>query len=566
MAFAWIPAHKAIADYLYNGYTSCTNDTQRHDFQKQMIADLKSIGVNVAIDYNPKGTEVPLDEIDPFTFIRHFYKRPTLSIEFLNKYLSKISSNIKVVGVKGVPTGLYRNTWLYPYKFDRHYLTPSSIISLEIERLWYLFIVTYELLINNNNNHLTITDFDKAFKEALKNLYCGRKSLGAAVFKLFYDNINQLNNSNYYENINLIINEQTILENTNTDCKIYPLNQILYGPPGTGKTYHTVKYAAEIIRCEKFKDEEVNNEDNYKEAIKIFNYAKKENRIRFVTFHQSFSYEDFIQGIRPDVKNDSQTLKFKNNNGIFKDIVEDAKKYPYNNYVLIIDEINRANISRVFGELITLIEEDKRMNYPIGNNEVDWSVTLPVGDNSKDSNDSNDSNKFFVPKNLYILGTMNTADKSIALLDVALRRRFTFIPMYPDSNLVNKNYKNYFEELNKKIIKEIGVGRGYDLQIGHSYFMFDSNDNTEICENFEKVMNNKVIPLLMEYFMNDVDAVKKLLESQELRNINILNTNIKLIEGFPLQIKLETNNAAQQGNEPNAEVQEATNEATEVIS
>jgi 5-methylcytosine-specific restriction protein B len=164
-----------------------------------------------------------------------------------------------------------------------------------------------------------------------------------------------------------------------------------------------------------------------------------------------------------------------------------VQKIEKKNYVIIIDEINRANISRVFGELITLIEEDKRSH-----GDIPMKATLPSGDS------------FMVPSNLYIIGTMNTADKSIALLDIALRRRFTFVGMYPKYEIENSTIheSDYLKKINERIIES---GKGRDFQIGHSYFMGDNF-------NLEKTMNNKVIPLLMEYFMNDEDIVKKILE------------------------------------------------------
>ena len=148
-------------------------------------------------------------------------------------------------------------------------------------------------------------------------------------------------------------------------------------------------------------------------------------------------------------------------------------------YVIIIDEINRANISRVFGELITLIEDDKRLG-----NDHAMEIRLPDGET-----------KFTVPNNLYIIGTMNTADKSIALLDIALRRRFEFTPLYPDSKYVVKEYRVFFETLNE----EIKVKKGIDFTIGHSYF-FPKNHF-----DFVKTMNSKVIPLLNEYFYSTKD-------------------------------------------------------------
>src|SRR5690554_5939045 len=164
------------------------------------------------------------------------------------------------------------------------------------------------------------------------------------------------------------------------------------------------------------------------------------------------------------------------------------------NYVIIIDEINRANISRVFGELITLIEPDKRSE-----GSIPLEARLPSGDS------------FIVPSNLFIVGTMNTADKSIALLDIALRRRFEFEPMYPkySEDGLNVNDENVLKSITQSIISE----KGHDFQIGHSYFM----DSKEDPYNFERRMNVKVIPLLLEYFMNDSKAVTQII-SKALAN------------------------------------------------
>ena len=362
-----------------------------------------------------------------------------------------------------------------------------------------------------------------------------------------------------------------------------PLNQILYGPPGTGKTYNTIIRAAQIIDNMIITD--------YSEALRIFNEHLRD-RIEFITFHQNYSYEDFIQGLRPDVDNGPE-LTFERKDGVFKRIADRALKnitdsekpseakrsfdivfnefisplskdeveeievpmkkvsfyinvvtsksiefrkndgdskhslsiatlrkmydkgendlifgglQPYynpilsvllkkgkssvehvtrKNYVIIIDEINRANISRVFGELITLIECDKRSH-----GAIPLRCTLPSGD------------EFIVPSNLYIIGTMNTADKSIALLDIALRRRFEFEPMYPLYEI--EGHQIYDVEILEKINKRIKELKGHDFQIGHSYFMGDNKDLVER-------MNKKVIPLLLEYFMNDEKEVKGIL-------------------------------------------------------
>lgn len=376
------------------------------------------------------------------------------------------------------------------------------------------------------------------------------------------------------------------------------LNQIFYGPPGTGKTYHTILEAAKIIT----RDELI----TYDDALGLFN-EELGQRIEFITFHQNYSYEDFIQGLRPDT-NVSGELSFHKSDGVFKRIADKALKnlndsknpaaakkefktvfnefieplndgdqdeievkmkqtsfyitdvgeksiefrknqgdskhtlsigtlqkmydkgsndiilgglQPYynpvlklllekgktdvepvkkQNYVIIIDEINRANISRVFGELITLIEEDKRSH-----GKIPLTATLPSGD------------KFIVPSNLYIIGTMNTADKSIALLDIALRRRFQFVPMYPDSTSVGDKIVYdaiYMDAINKEIITR----KGYDFTIGHSYFMGENY-------SLKNTVDNKVIPLLLEYFMNDFEEVKKILSAADLQ-----------VDGWPMQL------------------------------
>ena len=267
--------------------------------------------------------------------------------------------------------------------------------------------------------------------------------------------------------------------------KRHPLNSILYGAPGTGKTYATAEYALAFLKnvpIEKIKKEYSDRRNlmlEYQERV-------SEGQIVFTTFHQNYSYEDFIQGLRPDTNSDK--MKFNNIDGIFKKISDKALNNYDKNYVIIIDEINRANISKVFGELITLIEEDKRWG------EVNQlSVTLPSGDDFK------------IPNNLYILGTMNSADKSISLIDTALRRRFNFIEVAPDSSLIKDEIlKRIFEALNNKIFDELDTT---DLLIGHGYFIEKNED--DLCS----VLNNAIIPLLYEYYYDKESKVKDTLKN-----------------------------------------------------
>lgn len=263
----------------------------------------------------------------------------------------------------------------------------------------------------------------------------------------------------------------------------FELNSILYGAPGTGKTYATAKYALAIVENKSL--DEISNESR-EEIMMRYNNLIKSEQVLFTTFHQNYGYEDFIQGIRPDTS--TTEMRFKTVDGVFKQIVKKAMDSPEKNFVIIIDEINRANISKVFGELITLIEDDKRWG-----EENAVSVTLPSGE------------MFAVPNNLYIVGTMNSADKSISLIDTALRRRFEFVEFTPNLNLISDaKLKKVLEKLNDGISKELN---STDLLVGHSYFI--NKDANDIC----KIMNRNIIPLLYEYFFDNKNKVEAQLKS-----------------------------------------------------
>lgn len=402
-------------------------------------------------------------------------------------------------------------------------------------------------------------------------------------------------------------NFQLFIKNNNYKLN-HSKNIILYGPPGTGKTYNTVIKAMEIINDKKYDSVDV---ELYKDLKKQFDNLKKQGQIEFVTFHQSYSYEEFVEGIKPYIPEwgtVEENNRFIGQDGIFKKICklaernlyvfdEDQKadfdkiykifqekyetgssfsnllniKYEQNNlvyhygaqsqdrridltrikdifnsgkqystaiefnkdykgnaalkgyffnfyqellqikneyidenkidncinqdplkYVLVIDEINRGDVSKIFGELITLIEEDKRIG-----EKHQMTVTLPY---SRET--------FGVPKNLYIIGTMNTADRSIALLDTALRRRFDFEEMMPKPELLSKkNIEDIdLEQLLTQINDRIKNEYDRDHQIGHSYLMEVKNK-----EQLERAYKNRILPLLNEYFYNDIDSVAKIL-------------------------------------------------------
>jgi len=297
-----------------------------------------------------------------------------------------------------------------------------------------------------------------------------------------------------------------------------PLNQILYGPPGTGKTYNIVKYAVELIEGKKIQAGE-----EYSAIRARYDKYASLGQIKFTTFHQSLSYEEFVEGIRPvvvdkfgndtNIAHSDTTVIYRPYNGVFKALCEKASKNPNSSFVCIIDEINRGNISRIFGELITLIEESKRGT----------SVTLPYS-----------QTEFAVPSNLYILGTMNTADRSIAMLDTALRRRFDFIEMMPQPALLGSCGSVDLKELLTALNERIEYYYDREHAIGHAYFMNGSGCIKTIDE-LRNVFSTKIIPLLQEYFFDDYERIRLVLND---RNAFIECITPKYIKQFDSGQKL----------------------------
>ena len=301
--------------------------------------------------------------------------------------------------------------------------------------------------------------------------------------------------------INMFVNENSIeiTYGSGTDIE---LNTILYGPPGTGKTYYTAYYAVAIVEKKQLDDV---LKENYEEVLKRYNYHKDNGNICFTTFHQSYGYEEFIEGIRPVLLDDVKhgKIEYQIAPGIFKKFCEDASKKE-ENCVFIIDEINRGNISKIFGELITLIENSKRKGKAEG-----MELVLPYS-----------KQLFGVPKNVFILGTMNTADRSIALLDTALRRRFNFIEMLPDLTYLDDVYveglsiRQLLENMNKKI----SVLYDREHIIGHAYFK-ELKEKTSM-EFLAKIFKNNIIPLLQEYFFDDYEKIRLILGDNQSNDEN----------------------------------------------
>lgn len=417
--------------------------------------------------------------------------------------------------------------------------------------------------------------------------------------------------NNNEELYNYVLSILTNNPTSNTKAQfVQPLNQILYGPPGTGKTYHTITKAIEII--ENRVVEETEKRDDLKAKFEAY---KQAGQIEFVTFHQSYGYEEFVEGIK--AKTTDNGIEYKIEAGIFKKLskkatvnfeqaqeniiakkdfdvifkervldklfedtrleikmkkssffikeidethiyfdksggdsqhvlllknlramyeagenklimgglsqyynplleyllkdneIKEEEKEPLKNYILIIDEINRGNISKIFGELITLIEPSKR----IGAEEA-ISVRLPY------------SNELFgVPSNLYIIGTMNTADRSIALMDTALRRRFAFTEMMPrpevlDFEIEGLHVKRMLETINKRI--EYLYDR--DHTIGHAYFMELKEPEKQNLDVLSAIFRDKIIPLLQEYFYDDWEKIRLVLgDNQKNENLQFIN-------------------------------------------
>ena len=242
--------------------------------------------------------------------------------------------------------------------------------------------------------------------------------------------------------------------------------------------------------------------------------------VKVVTFHQSYGYEDFIEGINAETEDGKISYQVKD--GVFKKFCNDAKQYPDKNFLFVIDEINRGNISKIFGELITLIEPSKR----IGASES-LSVVLPYS-----------GDVFGVPQNVFVLGTMNTADRSIAMMDTALRRRFDFIEKMPDPGVVRDevgeigsiDVASLLEIMNRRI--EFLYDREHTL--GHAFFL-----NIGTIGELKAVFENKIIPLLQEYFYEDYEKIQAVLNDTQQIYIVQVNDESDLFSNVFNELKID---------------------------
>ena len=338
-------------------------------------------------------------------------------------------------------------------KYEKLYNEYNEIVHRKQGKLFtkYVWTLVYEKMglepIIGDNNANTIENIDK--------------------------NDVKVNNNNEYN----FMNEDEF--NKIIELLEYKKNIILEGIPGVGKTYIAKKIANQIT-------------------------SNKEDNIKIVQFHQSYAYEDFVQGLRP-----TNNSTFEPVDGILKTICDKARNKINDKFVIIIDEINRGNISKIFGETFMLIEKDKRITKEQieANKNSNYAVVLPY---SKDKN-----SKFDIPENVYFIGTMNTMDKSISIMDFALRRRFSMYEIKPCFD--NSEFKKYISDINDKRletlvqrIKSINDSKNLDeIKFGHSYFC-----GLNKCENLHTVIdfiiNYEILPQLREYLLGDNKKIKKL--------------------------------------------------------
>ena len=648
MSFSWVPFYREVAERVL----------QYEDKQDELLAllrEMKAAGLpTVPLEHN-QPTLTPLTTIDPFTFMANFGRNLETSNSAIcqwmrEKWQLKTPTPTDFSGRHGVQAN-YRGSWFFGSLAER--------IPNDTDALWRLAKQAYDGDVDSLDGALVAQCLSwpnlqmkklsmglswlnpEAFLPLSGRLLDYAKSLGIAFqksallagdldeYRVFLDAVEQIE-PNYPAFVKAAYQNQPDDEFEKDEVTAmlnFPLNQILYGPPGTGKTYSTIERAVEII--------DGAPASSHVAAKARFDELRKNGQIEFVTFHQSFSYEEFIEGLRPILDEDgdgtaryevragvlktlalraiasalekqdikratfdqlwnqllekiddgdwtlpglgtskfkltvtsagnltgsniagkaetrfsasrakvekvwealrdepnvthatiTQVLKVGAHTNLIGAVVEEIKrlaKQPQlftapqvessseaaqsflNNspdyraqfsnplsYVLIVDEINRGNISKILGELITLLEPDKRIGAA---NEL--RVQLPVSGET-----------FALPPNLYLLGTMNTADKSLALLDVALRRRFDFIEMAPDSSLFPDCARDVLIQLNLRL--EAALDREH--RIGHAYFIECKNET-----QFNAVFRTKIVPLLQEFFYNDWETLRAVLgESDE---------------------------------------------------
>lgn len=526
--FDWVPFFKVLAKKLL--------DFEAPEGQLTLLSVLKDADIAINHDENEA-----LTSIDPFTFFSLILKHR--KPERVQEILASIGKQLQLEetvpsGFHGVPWSNPMNAWFFAYRSERK---PE-----DIPTLWNLAKQAVD-------GHLQA----ETFEQALKIQQVGLPKLTQGLFWLNPEVFLPLNGIlipylkemgvGKTENVKTLSDYQQVLQEASTIQKNFPLlsheawleaqktgrviqapdvepqetvflappgiplNQILYGPPGTGKTYTVIDEALRIVDPAFAAANE--GPEKRRDRKQRFDELLREGQITFVTFHQSFGYEDFIEGLKPEMEDGK--LAYRLEDGLFLKAVQKAggrvgdqsAENTLQAHVLIIDEINRGNISKIFGELITLLEDSKRAGAAEG-----LVVNLPLS-----------KRQLSVPQSLYVMGTMNTADRSLTQLDAALRRRFTFKAVWPDPTLLpadlklddvsegTLNLQKFLQVLNERIEERLSR----DQMIGHAYLL----NVSPTLEQVSAAFRTRILPLLEEYFFEDWTSIREVLGDDQKKDL-----------------------------------------------